>query len=231
MPEESTKYVVNIFYCYARVDRDLRDELDKHLSALERSKKIITWHDRKILPGANWSQEIDTHLNDAEVILLLITANFISSDYCYGVEMQRALEMHEKGIAHVIPVLLRSCRWKETPIGQLQVLPTDGRPVNQWRNRDEAFEDVVDGISKVVAVRGHLIKSTRERTRRVRIELLKQARLEKGLTLEEVAKKIETVAIVLGRWENGDILPYLYYRQRLCELYEKTPLELGFEDQ
>src|SRR5260221_3901442 len=116
---------VEIFFCYAHEDRTLRNELEKHLSPLKRSELAITWHDRGILPGMDWKHEIDIHLNTADIILLLISADFINSDYCYSEEMQQALGKHREGKAHVIPIILRPVDWQKTPIGNLQVLPDD----------------------------------------------------------------------------------------------------------
>lgn len=151
MAAESTR-ALKIFYCYARKDKALRDELENHLEPLRRSGQVITWHDREIQPGMEWKREIDTHLNTSDIVLLLISPNFIHSDYCYGVEMRRALERHEAGQTRIIPIILRPVDWKSTPISELQVLPTEGRPITKWRNRDDAFQDVVKGIRTVVAM-------------------------------------------------------------------------------
>ena len=100
----SAHAALTLFYCYARKDKALRDEIDVHLSALHRSGLVTSWHDAMIVPGQNWEQEIDTHLNTASIILLLVSSDFLHSDYCYGHEMQRAIERHTKGEAHVIPM-------------------------------------------------------------------------------------------------------------------------------
>jgi len=130
----------------------LRDELEKHLAALERSGQVITWHDRKILPGTEWKNEISNQLDTSDIILLLVSPNFIQSDYCYSIEMQRALERHRGGAVHVIPIILRPCDWKAMPIHALQALPESGRPISHWRNRDDAFQNVVKGIRQVIDV-------------------------------------------------------------------------------
>ena len=150
LTEAEQTQVIRIFYCYAREDKALRDELDARLGPMKRLGLITTWYDRQILPGTEWKREIDTRLDTADVVLLLISAYFINSDYCYGIEMRRALERHQAGQAHVIPVILRPIAWQETPIGQLQALPTDGKPITKWRNRDEAFLTVAQGIRDVV---------------------------------------------------------------------------------
>jgi hypothetical protein len=141
---------VKIFYCYARKDKSLRDELEKHLAALERSGRVITWHDRKILAGTEWKKEISNQLDTSDIILLLVSPSFIHSDYCYSIEMQRALERHRAGAVQVIPIILRPCDWKTMPIHALQALPEDGRPISHWRNRDDAFQNVVKGIRQVI---------------------------------------------------------------------------------
>lgn len=141
---------LQLFYCYAREDQGLRNELDKHLAGPRRSGLIISWHDGKIVPGTPWEQEIDIHLDASDIILLLVSPDFINSDYCYGKEMRRAIERHQEQKARVVPILVRSVYWQDTPFSRLQALPTDAKPVNRWNDRDEAFEDVTRGIYSVV---------------------------------------------------------------------------------
>jgi tetratricopeptide (TPR) repeat protein len=111
---------------------------------------ITNWHDRKIAAGTEWNGEIDEHLNTAQVILLLISPSFMSSNYCYDLEVTRAMERHKAGEAIVIPVFLRPVMWKGAPFGELQGLPTDSKPVTNWSNRDKAFLDIAEGIRKAV---------------------------------------------------------------------------------
>jgi len=106
MPDTS-KQEIKLFYCYAREDKTLRDELEKHLGVLKRLYALRNWHDREILPGQEWEQVIETSLNTAHLILLLISPDFMNSDYAYGKEMQRALERHEEGLPQ--PETLRLC--------------------------------------------------------------------------------------------------------------------------
>jgi formylglycine-generating enzyme required for sulfatase activity len=143
---------IEIFFSYARKDELLRDELAKHLKPLRQQGIITNWHDREIPPGAEWQNEIDRHLESAQIILLLISADFLASDYCYSFELKRALERHESQEACVIPVILRSCDWKNTRFGKLQVLPTDGKPIKSWSDLDEAFTDVVNGLRRSIAL-------------------------------------------------------------------------------
>lgn len=117
---------------------------------LEYSEKITIWQDQEIPPGANWEDQINTHLNDADIILLLVSASFISSKYCWNREVQVALERHKAGTARVIPIILRPALWKDTPLGQLQALPTGAKPVVQWDDQDIAFDNVAQGIREMV---------------------------------------------------------------------------------
>src|SRR5205085_1249843 len=116
---------IEVFYSYSHEDERLRNELDKHLSNLKQQGLIVGWYDRNISAGTEWAYEIDAHLNTSQIILLLISPDFIASHYCYSVEMKRAMERHETGEARVIPIILRAIEWKGTPFEKLQVLPTD----------------------------------------------------------------------------------------------------------
>src|SRR5260221_610946 len=146
----TSKQEIKLFYCYAHEDKPIRDELEKHLSWLRRRYQLINWHDREIMPGEEWEQAIDMHLNTANLILLLISSDFMNSDYCYGKEMRRALERHRAGTCRVIPILLRPTYWEDAPFSSLQLLPTDARPITRWSDRDEAFQDVVTEISRTI---------------------------------------------------------------------------------
>ncbi len=141
---------VEIFCCYARKDQQLLDELKTHLKPLQRQGLIRIWNDTDISPGANWEVEIHKYLDAAQVILLLMSPDFINSEYCYSIEMDRAMKLYEQGKAYVIPVILRPTDWEYTPFSKLQVLPKEGKPLTTWNNRDEAFLNVAKGIRKVI---------------------------------------------------------------------------------
>ncbi|MEX2247121.1 MAG: FxSxx-COOH system tetratricopeptide repeat protein, partial [Dehalococcoidia bacterium] len=141
---------IELFYSYSHRGEDLRDELERHLKILQREGAISNWHDRRITAGREWGGEISEHLESSGIILLLVSADFIASDYCWDVEVKRAIERHEAGTARVIPVILRDCDWHSAPFGKLQALPKDGKPITSWPNRDEAFADVARGIRKAI---------------------------------------------------------------------------------
>lgn len=142
--------MTSIFFSYSHKDEELRDRLQVQLTALQRQGHINSWHDRHIDVGSDVAKTIDTHLEGADVILLLVSPDFIASDYCYEIEMKRAMERHESGEAIVIPIILRACDWKNAPFGKLLAAPTDGKPIKQWADLDEAFLNVVQAIKKAI---------------------------------------------------------------------------------
>ncbi|HEX8118074.1 MAG TPA: TIR domain-containing protein, partial [Pyrinomonadaceae bacterium] len=149
-PQSAKPAPLELFYSYSHKDKKLRDKVDNHLSLLQRQEFITEWHDRMIEAGDDWESEISEHLESAQLILLLVSDDFIASDYCYSVEMNRALERHEQEEARVIPVILRPVDWESSPLGRLQALPEGGKAVTTWRNRDEALKSVAKGIRKIV---------------------------------------------------------------------------------
>lgn len=147
----NTGRLIRVFYCYAHQDKALRDELANHLSALKRLGQITEWHDRQIRPGTEWKNEIGQRLDAADLILLLVSSDFIASEYSWSIEMKQALKRHQEGSARVIPIILRPVDWQVPPLGELQVLPTGGKPVTEWANKDQAFRDIATALRDVVA--------------------------------------------------------------------------------
>ena len=145
-----THQPIQVFCSYAHKDERLRDKLEKHLSGLRRQGLIQEWHDREITAGSEWKQQIDQHLESAQLILLLISPDFLHSDYCHDIEMTRALERHANGEAWVIPIHLRPVDWEGATFSKLQSLPTDIKPVTTWDNQDAAFLNIAQGIRKAV---------------------------------------------------------------------------------
>ncbi|WP_448266002.1 SUMF1/EgtB/PvdO family nonheme iron enzyme [Nostoc sp. DSM 114159] len=137
---------LKVFCSYSHNDEPLKDELAKHLTMLERQGIISTWHDRKIPPGREWDEEINENLNIADIILLLVSSDFIYSKYCWDVEVTKAIQRHEAGEACVIPIILRNVSWQDAPFAKLQALPKNTQPIKSWSNQDDAFANVAQGI-------------------------------------------------------------------------------------
>ncbi len=142
--------VFEVFISYAHEDQALLKELEKHLATLRRQNIIASWYDGAITAGEEWEPQIMEHLNSAQIILLLVSADFINSDFCYGIEMEQALARQDADQARVIPIILRPVDWKGTPFAKLQALPTGGKAVTRWPTHDDAFLDVVQGIRKAI---------------------------------------------------------------------------------
>lgn len=140
MPE-----ALRVFISYAHEDDLLCQELEKQLSVLKHQGLMSVWHDREIYAGKEWMREIEDNLNEAH-ILLLVSPAFINSQYCYSIEMESALERHQYEEACVIPIILRPSAWRETPLRELQALPTDAKPVTDsfWHTKDHAFLDIIE---------------------------------------------------------------------------------------
>ena len=146
----ATAVVVEVFCSYASADEDWRQKLETHLSLLRRQGLVSLWYDQLIRPGADWVEAIDTHLEKASVILLLVSADFLASDYCYGIEMKRASERHAAGEARVVPILVRPVDLTGAPFAHLWPLPTDAKPISSWPDEDRALADVAAGIRRVI---------------------------------------------------------------------------------
>jgi tetratricopeptide (TPR) repeat protein len=141
---------IKLFYSYAHEDERWRDELEKHLSTLKQQERITGWHDRQIAGGKAWAHEIASNLQDAHIILLLISPDFMASTYCSTTEIPLAMERYEAGTARVIPIILRPVDHQGAPFDKLQALPTDAKPITTSSNIDQAFHTVAQGIRTVV---------------------------------------------------------------------------------
>jgi hypothetical protein len=141
--------LLKLFFSYSHNDETFRDELEIHLSLLKRQGIIDTWHDRRILAGNEFEGEISENLENADIVLILVSHYFIGSDYCYDIEMKRALERHKKRETHLIPIILQPCDWKNAPFGKLLALPKDGKPISKYSNPNDAFLEIVEAIRRI----------------------------------------------------------------------------------
>ena len=140
----------SVFISYSQRDRELCQELETHLSNLKRQNLITSWSDGDISPGTEWKPQVLEHLRTDHIILLLISADFLASDFCYSIEMTQAIARHDANQARVLPIILRPTDWKGAPFAKLKILPTDGKPVTRWPTHDDAFEDIVQGIRQAI---------------------------------------------------------------------------------
>src|SRR5690606_23236796 len=208
----SSSTAVTLFVSYAHEDEDLREELVKHLKLLQRQGVIEGWYDRLIQGGQEWDQEIQTRLLTSNIILLLVSADFLASDYCWDKEVQQAMERHTRGDAVVIPIILRACDWNSAPFGKIQALPRDARPVMSWSDRDEALLDIARGIRQVaLRIQARL---TQEQRKSEEIEKLR-SRLPEWMDRDHLHQARDTLRELekLG-WKGAD---FEDWRERIDE--------------
>lgn len=139
-----------VFMSYSHRDEALRDELEVQLAMLKRQGLISVWHDRRMVAGDRLDWSINQELDQADIVLLLISPDFLASDYCYKIEKARALERHREGTARLISIILRPCDWTHSDLPEFLVTPTDGKPITTWPNQDEAFLDVARSIRRAI---------------------------------------------------------------------------------
>lgn len=168
---------VRVFYSYSRKDQALREKLDHHLAPLKFGNLISTWHDLLLEPGSDWKQDIGNQLDTAHIILLLVSANFLASEYCYSIELKRALERDARKEACVIPVILEPCDWKHdgVPFSKLTALPNHEDAITEWENREAAFTIVAQNIRLKVQ---KLIQEKKDREEQEKRQILAQKEAE-----------------------------------------------------
>jgi O-acetyl-ADP-ribose deacetylase (regulator of RNase III) len=155
---------LSVFISYAHADAHYREKLSQHLSTLKELGLVQDWHDRLITPGTDWDTDINGALDRADILVLLVSADFVSSGYIQSVELTRAFDRLEKGEVTVIPVLVRTVDLRGGRLDKLQRLPTGGKPIKSWPDEDEAFVDVVEGIRQAVeAQRRRVLAASEDR--------------------------------------------------------------------
>jgi hypothetical protein len=143
----------NVFYSYAQQDEDIQRALDTHLTPLKRSGLINVWHNRLLLAGDEWDAVVQQQLQQAQVIILLISADFLDSEKLWKQQLLPAIERHNNKQALVIPIIVRSCLWKQSILGSLQALPKSGNNIqsaSQAGNQDDVLYEVSQEIQKAI---------------------------------------------------------------------------------
>jgi formylglycine-generating enzyme required for sulfatase activity len=179
---------ISVFLSYSRQDKPLLDQLEIHLNRITEQGVLSLWYDRQIVAGSEWKKEIDRRMRSADIVLLLISPDFIASKYCYKIELPLAMELHEAGRTCVVPILLRPVAdWQECSFAKLQIFPTGGTPITEWTNQDSAFVNVVGGIKG--AVNELLRERDRNQQEQERREQEKLRREQERLRLEEAQRQ------------------------------------------
>ncbi|HNL06763.1 MAG TPA: TIR domain-containing protein [Chitinophagales bacterium] len=140
----------DIFISYSKFDLRYLNELRTHLSPMVKNNKIRPWDDTDLMAGDAWDKAIRTRLNQADIILLLLSSDFLATEYIWENELQPALERHKAGTVQLVPIILRPCNWQESPIAFLNALPQKGKPISAYQDRDEAWLEVVTALQKII---------------------------------------------------------------------------------
>lgn len=199
MTVDKTDSKLKIFISYAHEDEKWSRELETHLAALRRKGIVEIWNDRKIGAGKEWAEQIDENLKSADVVLLLVSPDFIASDYCWRIEAGHAMARHEAGEAVVIPIIVRSADWSGAPFSKLQVLPRNAEPISLWPDKDAAFLDVVKGVRNEIT---RLI----ERRNRARSESPPTSLEDRERAWRAPTEPPETSRRSFARWGVGAVL-------------------------
>ena len=150
------------FISYAHRDAVALDRLHTHLAPLRSEGLIDAWFDRQILAGGNIDAEVDEALEYCDVFLMLVSPDFLASNYCVNIEMKRALERHDYDGAPVIPIIVEPCDWTSS-LGKFKALPRDGKPISEWMNQNSAYLDIVKELRRIIETRKDTVSGT-ERT-------------------------------------------------------------------
>lgn len=145
-----THGALTLFVSYAHEDERWRKKLEPNLGLLRREGLIAHWYDRELIPSTQWEEEIKRRLQEAEIILFLLSADMLNSDFIQRVEIPTAMELHKTNKARVVPVVVRRCGWQRH-FGEIQALPRGGRPIKEWTDRDRACFDVEEGLRSTIA--------------------------------------------------------------------------------
>ncbi|MEZ5837291.1 MAG: toll/interleukin-1 receptor domain-containing protein [Geminicoccaceae bacterium] len=166
------------FISYSHQDEDLKDRLVVHLAQMQRDGLIDTWHDRKILAGGKFADEIDIELDRFDLFIPLVSPDFIYSRYCYDIEMSRAIERSSNSDVYIVPIILEPSDWHSTPLGQFNALPRDGKPVSEWTNKNTALHEVVRSLRELVST-SDFATSSNNQHRNKAIQTSKKYRLKR----------------------------------------------------
>jgi internalin A len=151
--QDTNSKALRVFCSYSHKDETLREELETILKPMQRQGFIESWSDHKITAGQEFDEEIKKNLKRADIILMLVSADFIASDYCNDIEVVQAIKRHEAKEAQVIPIIVRDTNWRSSPLRKLKALPQDGKFIKDnpaWSSRDSAWRNVSEGIEKVI---------------------------------------------------------------------------------
>lgn len=135
-----------LFISYSREDQEWAVQLRKHLRVLVWTGVLEVWDDTRLEVGTEWEQTILANLNSADIIVLLVSANFFGSEYCWKNEVPVAVRRGKEKSALVVPIIVEQCAWDKSPFKDFMILPDPKDPIAKWADRNEAWTKVVRAI-------------------------------------------------------------------------------------
>jgi len=206
------------FISYSHLDEHALERFTKHLAMLKRDGSIVEWFDQKIMPGGDIDTEVSTHLEECDLFIPPVSADFLSSRYCYDRELVRALARHDDGTMRVLPVIIQACDWKASPLAKLKALPKDGKPVSDWTNENNAWVDVVAQLRRVIGDIAATRPDIREGTSAVKASRTPKYRVKRDF--DEVDK--------LEFRENAFLTIKNYFQEAATEIGEVEDIKSRF---
>jgi len=193
------------FISYSHIDERYVQRLHTHLAQMKRDGLIDTWYDREISAGTNLNQEISRHLKESNVFIAVTSPDFLDSEYCFDIEMSKAIEDHHAGQIRIIPLIVEPCDWLNSPLKDFRATPRDGKPISDWSNINSAYLDIITDLRKLTnpkakparkAATKAQPKTTRTPTFRTKKDFDKIDKIEfKKGAFDEIAAKLETWCI------------------------------------
>ncbi len=141
---------LSLFVSYSHKDERFRDEFRGALTAYERKGELVVWQDTMIVPGQKWEPEILRKLEEAEIIVLLLSNDFIKSDYCMVKAFEIAKRRDATGECVIVPIVVRACPFKKLDLGEIQAIYPNGKAIKQHRDRDVAWLEVTKELDRVI---------------------------------------------------------------------------------
>jgi len=187
---------ISIFLSYAKEDKPFKDKLLKHLSSMIRRNQIDIWDDEQIAGGQNWKEEIESKLRTAQVAILLVSADFLASDFINDFEIPILLERGKKGEVSIVPMLIRPVYFQGSELSDFKGLPKSGKPISNWQNEDEAWISVVGDLVEIIEKKEKEILSATPQKQAEKVWDIAKIRMLIGQgNLPQALKELDLIAV------------------------------------
>lgn len=139
-----------IFISYAHKDEELKKQFETHLSGLKRQNVVDVWDDRQVLIGEKWDEKIKNKLLTSDIVIFLISSDFLASEYINEVEIKETILRHKNNEVLIAPIFLRPCDFESSILSGFQGVPRDAKFITTWSDKDSAFLEVINELKKLI---------------------------------------------------------------------------------